>query len=100
MKTRLATALSGIIRIGGGLAILVAFPAEGVHSGVPTLKTPGPYPYETPGQVPAPPPVWIRRPCRRLLLFPTLNHLHLLCGSGSRFTNRRGSTSALGESRA
>ena len=56
MKRRFATALVGIIRIAGGLAILVAFPAEGVHSGIPTIKTPGPYPYETPGQVPAPPP--------------------------------------------
>ena len=57
MKTRLATALSGIIRIAGGLAMLVAFSAPGVHPGVPTIRTPGPYPYETPGQVPAPPPV-------------------------------------------
>ena len=70
MKTRLATALSGIIRIGGGLAILVAFPAEGVHSGVPTLKTPGPYPYETPGQVPAPPPVLDSSPLPSPAPFP------------------------------
>jgi hypothetical protein len=70
MKTRLATALSGIIRIGGGLAILVAFPAEGVHSGVPTLKTPGPYPYETPGQVPAPPPVLDSSPLPAPAPFP------------------------------
>ena len=70
MKTRLATALSGIIRIAGGLAILVAFPAEGVHSAVPTLKTPGPYPYETPGQVPAPPPVLDSSPLPSPAPFP------------------------------
>jgi len=57
MERRFATALSGIIRIAGGLAVLVAFPAEGVQSEPITIKTPGPYPYETAGKVPAPPPV-------------------------------------------
>ena len=57
MKRQRATTLIGIIGIAGGLTILVAFPAQRAHSAVPTLKTPGPYPYETPGQVPAPPPV-------------------------------------------
>jgi hypothetical protein len=56
MKTRRATILMGIIGIAGGVAILVAFPVERALSEMPTLKTPGPYPYETPGQVPAPPP--------------------------------------------
>ena len=57
MKRHRPATLIGIIGIAGGLAILVAFPAERVHSATPTIKTPGPYPYETPGQVPAPPPV-------------------------------------------
>ncbi len=34
--------------------ILLAFPAERIHSAVPTIKVPGPYPYETPVQVRAP----------------------------------------------
>lgn len=34
--------------------ILLAFPAERIHSAIPTIKVPGPYPYETPVQVPAP----------------------------------------------
>jgi hypothetical protein len=56
MKKQRATTPLGIIGIAGGLTILVAFPAQRGHSAIPTLKTPGPYPYETPGQVPAPPP--------------------------------------------
>ena len=55
MKRHRAATLIGIVGIVGGLAILVAFPAERVHSQIATIKTPGPYPYETPGQVPAPP---------------------------------------------
>src|SRR5882724_13573808 len=54
IKGQRATTLIGI---AGGLTILVAFSAQRAHCAVPTLKTPGPYPYETPGQVPAPPPV-------------------------------------------
>ena len=54
IKRQRATILIGI---AGGLTILVAFSAQRAHSAVPTLKTPGPFPYETPGQVPAPPPV-------------------------------------------
>ena len=57
MKRHRAATLIGIIGIAGGLAILVALPAERVHSATPPIKTPGPYPYEIPGQVPAPPPV-------------------------------------------
>jgi len=56
MKKRRATTLIAIIGIAGGVAILVAFPAERVYSETQTVKTPGPYPYETPGQIPAPPP--------------------------------------------
>lgn len=56
MKRPRATTLVGTIGIAGGLAILVALPAQRVYSQISTIKTPGPYPYETPGQVPAPPP--------------------------------------------
>jgi hypothetical protein len=56
MKGHRAATLIGIIGIAGGLATLVAFPDERGHSEIQTIKTPGPYPYETPGQVPAPPP--------------------------------------------
>jgi hypothetical protein len=52
-----ATTLIGILGIVGGLAILLAFPAERGHSATPTIKLPGPYPYETPVQVSVPPPV-------------------------------------------
>jgi hypothetical protein len=34
--------------------ILLTFPAERIHSAIPTIKVPGPYPYETPVRVPAP----------------------------------------------
>jgi hypothetical protein len=70
MKRCFATALGGIIRIAGGFAILVAFPAEELHSGIPTIKTPGPYPYETPGQIPAPPPVLDSSPLPSPAPFP------------------------------
>jgi hypothetical protein len=57
MKRLHATTLIGIIGIAGGLLILVAFPVEKVEPAVPTIKVPGPYPYETPVQVPAPPSI-------------------------------------------
>jgi hypothetical protein len=57
IKRQRATTLIGTIGIAGGLTMLVAFPAQTAQSAIPTLKTPGPYPYETPGKVPAPPPV-------------------------------------------
>jgi hypothetical protein len=69
MKRRFTTALGGIVRIAGGLAILVAFP-EGVRSETLTIKTPGPYPYETPGQIPAPPPVLDSSPLPSPAPFP------------------------------
>ena len=37
--------------------IMFAFPIGKIEPAVPTIKVPGPYPYETPVQVPAPPPV-------------------------------------------
>jgi hypothetical protein len=70
MKRRFTTALDGTIRIAGGLAILVAFSAQRVHSGISTIRTPGPYPYETPGQVPAPPPVLESSPLPSPAPFP------------------------------
>jgi hypothetical protein len=54
MKRLHATTLTGIIGIAGALLILLAFPVEKVEPAVPTIKLPGPYPYETPVQVPAP----------------------------------------------
>jgi hypothetical protein len=48
-----ATTLIGIIGIAGGLMILLAFPVEKAEPAVPTIKVPGPYPYETPVQLPA-----------------------------------------------
>ena len=57
MKSAFAPGPSELVRITAGLAILVAFPVQIVHSGITTIKTPGPYPYETPGQVPVPPPI-------------------------------------------
>ena len=70
MKTRRATTLIANIGIVGGLAILVAFPAERAQSQIATVKTPGPYPYETPGQVPAPPPDWDSSPLPSPAPFP------------------------------
>jgi hypothetical protein len=55
MKRDRATSVIGILGIAGGLAMLLAFPAEIIYSATPTIKVPGPYPYETPVQVPAPP---------------------------------------------
>jgi hypothetical protein len=54
MKRLHATTLTGIIGITGGLMILVGFPIEKVEPAIPTIKVPGPYPYETPVRVPAP----------------------------------------------
>ena len=56
MKRTHSPTLIGIIGTAG-LMILLAFPAERIHSAIPTIKVPGPYPYETPVLVPAPPPV-------------------------------------------
>ena len=70
MKKAFAPVLSEGIRITTGLAILVAFPVQAVHSGITTIKTPGPYPYETPGQVPAPPPVLDSSPLPSPAPFP------------------------------
>src|SRR5437773_12408320 len=55
MKRLHATTLTGIIGIAGGLLILLAFPVGKVEPAIPTIKVPGPYPYETPVRVPVPP---------------------------------------------
>jgi len=54
MKGYHSTNLIGILGVAGGLAILLGSPAERSHSATPTIKVPGPYPYETPMQLPAP----------------------------------------------
>ncbi len=46
--------LIGIIGIAGVLMIMFAFPIGKIESAIPTIKVPGPYPYETPVRVPAP----------------------------------------------
>jgi hypothetical protein len=57
MKGYQVTRLIGMLGVAGGLAILLGFPAERSQSATPTIKVPGPYPYETPLQVPVPSPV-------------------------------------------
>ena len=54
MKRTHAPRLVGIIGIAGGLMIMFAFPVGKVEPAIPTIKVPGPYPYETPVRVPAP----------------------------------------------
>ena len=70
MKRQGARKLIGIIEIAGRLAIVLAFPTEIIYSATPTIKVPGPYPYETPGQVPAPPPVLDSSPLPSPAPFP------------------------------
>jgi hypothetical protein len=72
MKRHGATKSIGIMGIAGGLAILLAFPAERVYSAMPTIKLPGPYPYETPVQVPVPPPVSDSSPLPSPAPFPSV----------------------------
>jgi hypothetical protein len=55
MKRTHSPTLIGITGIAGGLMILFAFPVGKIESAIPTIKLPGPYPYETPVHVPAPP---------------------------------------------
>jgi|SRR5581483_1173452 len=47
---------TGFVRVAGGV-VLAALCAHTMYAGIRTIKTPGPYPYETPVQLPAPPPV-------------------------------------------
>ena len=92
MKRHGATKSIGIMGIAGGLAILLAFPAERVHSAMPTIKLPGPYPYETPVQVPAPPPVSDSSPLPSPAPFPSVESSPPLSAAqdrDSRTTNDR-----------
>jgi len=57
MKRTHAPTLIGIVGIAGGLMIMFAFPIGKVEPAIPTVQLPGPYPYETPVRVAAPPPV-------------------------------------------
>ena len=52
-----ATRLIGIIGIAGTVIILLASPIQKIEPAIPTITLPGPYPYETPVQVPAPPTI-------------------------------------------
>jgi len=54
MKRTHYPTLIGITGIAGGLMILFVFPVGKVEPAIPTIKVPGPYPYETPVRVPAP----------------------------------------------
>jgi hypothetical protein len=95
MKTRRATTLIAIIGIAGGLAILVASPAERVHSEIQTVKTPGPYPYETPGQVPAPPSDWDSSPVPSPAPFPYRESASSLSSAQERDSRTAGARRAL-----
>jgi hypothetical protein len=55
MRRTHAPTLVEVIGIAGGLLIVSAFTVGKLESATPTIKVPGPYPYETPLQVPAPP---------------------------------------------
>jgi hypothetical protein len=54
MKRTHSSTPIGITGIAGGLVILFAFPVGKVEPAIPTIKVPGPYPYETPVRIPAP----------------------------------------------
>lgn len=55
LKRAHASKLIGLIGTAGGLTILLAFPIGKSEPATPTIKVPGPYPYETPARVPTPP---------------------------------------------
>jgi hypothetical protein len=55
-KKKLLASVSGFVRVVGGV-VLTALSTLTMYAGIRTIKTPGPYPYETPVQFPAPPPV-------------------------------------------
>jgi len=84
MKRDGATNLIGIMGIAGGLATLLAFPPEVIYSATPTIKVPGPYPYETPMQVPAPPLVSDSSPVPSPAPFPYSESLPSLSAAHDR----------------
>jgi hypothetical protein len=64
--------------------ILFAFSIGRIESAVPTIKVPGPYPYETPVRVPAPPPVLDSSVLPTPAPFPYRESLPLLSASQDR----------------
>ena len=54
MERNHVTRLFGIIGIAGAITMLLAFPIQKVEPATPTIKVPGPYPYEEPVRIPAP----------------------------------------------
>src|SRR3982750_3498307 len=84
MKTHDSTKSIGIMGIAAGVAILLGFGAESVHSAIPTIKLPGAYPYETPVQVPAPPPVLDPSPLPSPAPFPYSESSALLSSTRER----------------
>src|SRR4029077_10709512 len=83
-KRNRATKLIEIMGIAGGLAILLAFSTEIIYSATPTIKVPGPYPYETPMQVPAPPLVSDSSPLPSPAPFPYPESSPLLSAAQNR----------------
>jgi hypothetical protein len=57
LKRTHASTLIGIIGIATGLTVLLAFPIQKIDSAIPSIKVPGPYPYETPVSIPEEPSV-------------------------------------------
>ena len=70
LKRTHTSTLIGIIGIAAGLTVVLALPIQIIYSATPTIKVPGPYPYETPGQVPAPPLVSDSSPAPSPAPFP------------------------------
>jgi hypothetical protein len=54
MERNRVTRLLGFIWIAGAVTTLLGFPIQKVESATPTIKVPGPYPYEEPVRIPAP----------------------------------------------
>lgn len=57
LKRTYVSTLVGIIGIATGLTVLLALPIQKIDSAIPTMKVPGPYPYETPVHIPEEPSV-------------------------------------------
>jgi hypothetical protein len=54
MERNHVTRLLGFIGIAGAVTILLGFPIQKVEPATPTIKVPGPYPYEESVRIPAP----------------------------------------------
>jgi hypothetical protein len=89
MKKQRVTTTIGIV---GVVAVFLGLAIQKVHSAIQTIKVPGPYPYETPVQVPAPPPIADSSPLPSPAPFPYRESSPLLSASqdrDSRTANRR-----------